>query len=219
MTQVVREFDDGWFVVFVSGGDEAVADGYYLADQLWNDCRVPVSGPFQTYADALNERDEWPRRRGFRYLHRTASIYEPTVLLRESSIYVCERARIDGFVKIEGNTYVGPYVHVASFCHLNIGGGLTILERGASVSSGTRLVSGSADINAPSCSAVHPLVRNTRGVVRVCENAAVFSGCTVLPGVTIGKGARVAAGSVVTRDVPPGELWGGVPARPIRRVE
>jgi maltose O-acetyltransferase len=39
---------------------------------------------------------------------------------------------------------------------------------------------------------------------------------TVLPGVTIGKGAIVAAGSVVTTDIPPDTLAGGVPARVIK---
>ena len=38
----------------------------------------------------------------------------------------------------------------------------------------------------------------------------------VLPGVRIGRGAIVAAGSVVNRDVPPYEIWGGSPARFIK---
>jgi len=44
------------------------------------------------------------------------------------------------------------------------------------------------------------------------------SRCTVLPGVTIGAGAIVAAGSVVTRDVPKHTLVAGVPARVIREL-
>jgi acetyltransferase-like isoleucine patch superfamily enzyme len=44
----------------------------------------------------------------------------------------------------------------------------------------------------------------------------VGAGSIVLAGVTVGRGAIVAAGSVVTKDIPPYEIWGGVPARKIR---
>ena len=37
-----------------------------------------------------------------------------------------------------------------------------------------------------------------------------------MSGVTIGRGSIVAAGSVVTKDIPSCEIWGGVPARKIR---
>lgn len=35
-------------------------------------------------------------------------------------------------------------------------------------------------------------------------------------GVNVGRGAIVAAGAVVTKDIPPCEIWGGVPARKIK---
>jgi acetyltransferase-like isoleucine patch superfamily enzyme len=51
---------------------------------------------------------------------------------------------------------------------------------------------------------------------RIRRGAFIGVHCVVLPGVTIGERAIVAAGSVVTRDVPPETTVAGVPARPIK---
>ncbi|PSP84621.1 acetyltransferase [Halobacteriales archaeon QS_1_68_17] len=51
------------------------------------------------------------------------------------------------------------------------------------------------------------------GEVVIGERAMVGAGAVVLPGVEIGADARVAANSLVTRDVPPGATVAGVPAR------
>ncbi len=46
--------------------------------------------------------------------------------------------------------------------------------------------------------------------------ASIGSGATILCGVSIGKNAMVGAGSLVLRDIPPGETWAGHPAKKIR---
>jgi maltose O-acetyltransferase len=51
--------------------------------------------------------------------------------------------------------------------------------------------------------------------VRVGEDVWIGANAVILPGVTIGNGAIVAAGAVVNRDVEPFAVVGGVPARPI----
>ena len=54
------------------------------------------------------------------------------------------------------------------------------------------------------------------------KNVIIEDGCdigvnaTILPGVVIGKGAIIAAGAVVVNDIPPFEIWGGVPAKKIK---
>lgn len=57
------------------------------------------------------------------------------------------------------------------------------------------------------------------GKIDIRDNVFIGHQAIVMPGVTIGPNAIVAAGSVVTRDVPPGAVVGGVPARPIGTVD
>jgi acetyltransferase-like isoleucine patch superfamily enzyme len=54
--------------------------------------------------------------------------------------------------------------------------------------------------------------------IAIEANVWIGAAATVLPGVRIGAGAVVAAGAVVTRDVPPATLVAGVPARVIREL-
>jgi maltose O-acetyltransferase len=58
----------------------------------------------------------------------------------------------------------------------------------------------------------------TSAPVIIDEGAWIGARSTILPGVTIGRGAVIAAGAVVTRDVAPDTLVGGVPARLIREL-
>lgn len=53
----------------------------------------------------------------------------------------------------------------------------------------------------------------------VKKNSAIGSSATILGGITIGEGAIVGAGSVVTKDVEPYTIVAGVPARALRRVK
>lgn len=53
--------------------------------------------------------------------------------------------------------------------------------------------------------------------VIIGDHVWICNDATILPGVTIGNGAAVAAGAVVTKDVPPYTLVGGVPAKVIKK--
>lgn len=55
--------------------------------------------------------------------------------------------------------------------------------------------------------------------IRIEDKVWLGANVTIVPGVTIGEGAIVAAGAVVTRDVEPRTVVGGVPAKFIKRVE
>lgn len=51
------------------------------------------------------------------------------------------------------------------------------------------------------------------------KGATIGANSTILPGITIGENSMIGAGSVVTHDVPPGELWIGNPARFHREIK
>jgi acetyltransferase-like isoleucine patch superfamily enzyme len=53
----------------------------------------------------------------------------------------------------------------------------------------------------------------------VGDDAWIGSNCIILPNVSIGEGAVVAAGAVVTKDVEPFSIVAGVPARKIKMRE
>jgi len=57
------------------------------------------------------------------------------------------------------------------------------------------------------------------GPIVVEDNCFIGVNAVILPNVRIGPNSIVAAGSVVTRDVPPGMVVGGVPARPLMTLE
>ena len=64
------------------------------------------------------------------------------------------------------------------------------------------------------------LIRNQKvstEPIIVGEDVWLGSGCIITQGVTIGKGSVIAAGSVVVKSIPENEVWGGVPARFIKK--
>jgi len=146
--------------------------------------------------------------------------YEPIVALRREKITIGAGSRIDSFVKLEGGEglTIGRYVHIASFAHIGIGGGTTILEDGSAVASGGKIISGSNSPSMPSMSASAPADQQAieRKTTRLCENAVVCTNAVVLPGVTLHRGAILAAGGVATKDIPAFQIWGGQPAKFIR---
>ena len=50
------------------------------------------------------------------------------------------------------------------------------------------------------------------------KGASIGANATILCGITVGENAMIGAGSVVTKDVPAGEVWVGNPARGVRKI-
>jgi maltose O-acetyltransferase len=103
---------------------------------------------------------------------------------------------------------IGAHTTIGDSCFLDGRSGLTIGES-VNLGSHVRIWTRQHDIDSPDFAEVG-------GPVQIDNHAYLGSGCVVLPGVHIGEGGVVGAGSVVTRDVPPFTLVGGAPARVIR---
>ena len=58
-----------------------------------------------------------------------------------------------------------------------------------------------------------------KGKIVIENDAWIGAGAIILPGITIGEAAIVGAGAVVTKNVPPFTVVGGVPARPIKYID
>lgn len=146
-------------------------------------------------------------------------IYEPCIILKPEMVQIAKTARVDSYTKIEGGkgVKIGEHVHIASFSHINIGGGETIFEDHSGCSSGVRIASAHPDLSYLYISSAEPsefhhvLYHRTR----ICAFAVIFAGAIILPGRTVGEGAVVAAGAVVVEDVAPWTIVAGNPARKI----
>ena len=62
----------------------------------------------------------------------------------------------------------------------------------------------------------HDMTRAKKTHTRIGRHCFIGAGAIVLPGVTVGDGSIVAAGAVVTKDVPPASIVAGSPAKVIR---
>jgi galactoside O-acetyltransferase len=153
-------------------------------------------------------------------IHETAVLFHPIIMTNQKAIKIGPECRIDSFVKLEGGMglEIGPFVHLASGAHLNIGGGCVELGAESAVASGGKILGGSADPSWPSMSAAARPTRHhdKRMLTTIGPRAVVATNAVVLPGCHLGEGAILAAGAVATRPIPAWEIWGGAPARFIK---
>jgi acetyltransferase-like isoleucine patch superfamily enzyme len=135
------------------------------------------------------------------------------------NLYGCsigDNTRIGAFVEIQKNASVGASCKISS--HTFICEGVTIEDN---VFVGH---------NVAFTNDTYPRAVNPDGTLQteadwkveytvVKKGASIGSGCTILANLTIGEGAIVGAGSVVTKDVPPRTIAAGNPARVLREIE
>jgi acetyltransferase-like isoleucine patch superfamily enzyme len=116
------------------------------------------------------------------------------------------QGRFDGRTRIGNHVWIGPHSYLDARD--------LILEDYVGWGPGAKVL-GSTHTGLPTEA---PIIQTDLEIrpVRVEEGADIGTGAILLPGVTVGKGSVVGAGAVVTKDVPPGSIVAGVPARFVR---
>ena len=110
-------------------------------------------------------------------------------------------------LKVGNNSSIGPYTYIGCSGYIEIGDNVMISPR-VSIYSENHNFS-QTDI---------PMIEQgvTRSFVKIEDDCWIAANSVILSGVTVGKGSIVAAGSVVTKDVPPLSIVAGNPAQVIR---
>lgn len=113
------------------------------------------------------------------------------------------------------NVWIGDGVSIAPDVRLGASSqGHIIIGDRCAIAAGTRIVTTTHDPD------VLPVSRiSINRSVKIGADVWIGTAAIILPGVTVHDGAIVAAGSVVSKDVPPDCMVGGVPARLIRNLE
>jgi acetyltransferase-like isoleucine patch superfamily enzyme len=135
------------------------------------------------------------------------------------NLYGCEigdESKIGAFVEIQKNASVGKRCKISS--HTFVCEGVTI-EDNVFVGHGVMFINDSY----PRATAADGNLQTEadwkveRTVVK--KGASIGSGATILSNISIGENAIVGAGSVVTKDVPPGSIVAGNPAKVLRYID
>ncbi|MCR5077868.1 MAG: galactoside O-acetyltransferase [Prevotella sp.] len=115
-----------------------------------------------------------------------------------------------GITVVRGkNVRIGERVVVMNNCLMMAAGGITI-EDDVQVAANAQLITNNHDLYDRHVITCKPVVLK--------QGCWIGAGASILPGVTVGRSAIVAAASVVTKDVPDNEVWGGVPAHLIKVI-
>jgi acetyltransferase-like isoleucine patch superfamily enzyme len=115
------------------------------------------------------------------------------------------------YINYGKNTKIGKNVFINFDCVFLDLGGITI-EDNVLIAPKVSLLSEGHPVSPAERQSLVP------GHIHIRKNAWIGAGATILPGVTIGENAVVAAGAVVSKDVPANTVVGGIPARHIKSI-
>ncbi len=118
---------------------------------------------------------------------------------------------------VPGKLKIGSRTQIGSGSNIRACGGVIELGPNCIVAQQVSIIAANHEFRAGAIYRDLPWDAERHGVT-IGSNVWLGAGVTVLPGCRIGDNAIVAAGSVVTKDIPADQIWGNIPARYMRDV-
>lgn len=162
---------------------------------------IKVEGSLQFNKEWTKERILRNKSAGSLYIHDNGSLNVKDGVIFRPGCRVCVNQGAK--LSLGNNCLVNYNTIIEAFSEIKIGNNTVISEDVIIRDSNNHIIEDKKyRTSAPIC---------------IEDNVWIGMRCTILPGVKIGTGSVVAAGAVVTKDVPPHSLVGGVPAKVIRQ--
>jgi acetyltransferase-like isoleucine patch superfamily enzyme len=156
-------------------------------------------------------------------IHETALISPDARIfpsVRGTRIVIGAHSRVEAFALIRcvggsGDVVIGEHCYVNPYCVLYSGSGITI-GNDVLLAPGVQIVPANHEFSRRDLPIRLQGFRPSKGGVVIEDDVWIGASCVLLDGAHVGKGAIVAAGSVVLGEIPPYEVWGGNPAAHLR---
>lgn len=159
-------------------------------------------------------------RSQFKKIGNNIKIFIGARIDRPEAVSIGDNSQIDeGVFLFAGNgIIIGRHAHLAFASSISGGGHCTIGDY-VSIGAGVRLISGTENISKGLTNPTVPGEQRDvqRSSIQIENHAVVFTNSIIFPGVRIGEGAVVSAGSIVHHDLKPWTVYGGMPLTAIKR--
>jgi galactoside O-acetyltransferase len=157
----------------------------------------------------------------FKHRGKNVTIYDTAKIIHPENISLGDEVIIADFSFLYA---VGEGIEIGNFCHLTEhsiiqSGGLVKFNDFSAIGPRTTILAASDDYEGNGfigLTALNDYRKLHYEAVILGRHAHIGMGCIIMPGVTIGEGCSIGAGSLVTKSMPPWTICYGSPCKPIK---
>lgn len=145
-------------------------------------------------------------------IERNALVFHPENIYIGDDVYIGHYAVLKGYYK--NKMVIGSGTWIGQLCFFHSAGGL-IIGNNVGIGPGVKIITSAHKGDIMEKPVLHSAIEFKKVIIE--DDSDIGVGAIILPGVTIGKGAVIGAGSIVTKDVSPYTVVAGNPAKIIKR--